>query len=874
MGPRSFRPAIATVVLAAVLPLHAQTTFQVNSTGDGHLTSTRGETACETVFGNGVCTLRAAIEIVNRRNTGLDRITFHVGTAAITLNSALPDLSTPVTITGPGAAIVTVQRNLSYTSPMSTPQFRIFNVTTSGTVSISGLTISNGSTFSQTDYLGGGIQNYNAGIINLTDCVLTANQAHRYFDNSGNVGPYGLGGAIANRAGGTINITTSTIGSVPVTGGNATAGNDADYGGGMYNSGSGTISIIDSNTSLGNSGVLSGGAIYNDGIVNLAGTTVENNHAPSGGGIYNNATLTVANCTFEHNESSEDGGGIYNTSTASVNISNSTFYLNFTNGVSCCQSACGGAIFNANALSVFGSTFTLNNVGGDGSRIGGGAIFNDTGATAAIRSSIFSGNRIVTGTQGVVGGNNLYGSFTSRGFNIIESTDNNTGFTDRTDLTLTDPMFELDSSNEPYLKANGGPTDTIALLCGSPAIDQGSSTLTSLSGNIDATTTSITVADASMIPSAVGFTIQIGTENMVVTSKSANTLTVTRGANGTTAASHAFKVSVRSAFDQRGGSPHARIFDDVTVGNAFDGSDVGSYELEGPCGGLTCNQAVFSEDFDNVTAPALPSGWRSEDLDVPAQQWTTSSTTPEIPPNDAFVADPAFEIDSRLYSPVITVPSSNARLTFRNNYSLYYTGRPYDNSDGGVLEISINGGAYLDIVDAGGSFMSGGYNGTTGVNNPVFNCCHDFDSNGGRAVWTGNTNGYVTTVVNLPSSAAGQSVQFRWRMGAVNPSPNQTKTPGQGWRIDTINLLGCTPSVPLHIISITPNGSNIAVTFQATQRGTYRLERKLSLTDASWQSISAVTDLTAASTGPAQITDTTGPMSLGKAFYRVRLLFP
>src|SRR5207245_11260080 len=90
---------------------------------------------------------------------------------------------------------------------------------------------------------------------------------------------------------------------------------------------------------------------------------------------------------------------------------------------------------NANALSVFDSTVTLNHVGGYGSRIGGGGIFNESGATAAIKGSIFSDNYIETGAQTVVGGDDLYGSFTSRGFNLIGSTDGNTGFTARTDLT-------------------------------------------------------------------------------------------------------------------------------------------------------------------------------------------------------------------------------------------------------------------------------------------------------------------------------------------------------------------------------------------------------------------------------------------------------
>src|SRR5207248_434239 len=208
----------------------------------------------------------------------------------------------------------------------------------------------------------------------------------------------------------------------------------------------------------------------------------------------------------------------------------------------------------------------------------------------------------------------------------------------------------------------------------------------------------------------------------------------------------------------------------------------------------------------------------------------------------------------------------NARLTFRNSYSLY-TVRNYAATDAGTLEISINGGSFKDILEAGGSFIAGGYSAIATTDNPIAKD-RQLDSSGGFRCWSGNTNGYVTTIVELPSSAAGQSVRFRWRMGAVNPPPTQTKMVGQGWRVDTISLVGCTPSPnTLRIISITPSGSNIDGTFEATQGGTYRLERTLSLSPPSWQSIAGVNDLMAASTGPAQITDTTGPINLGKAFY-------
>ncbi|MER3632600.1 MAG: hypothetical protein C4325_10920, partial [Blastocatellia bacterium] len=66
-----------------------------------------------------------------------------------------------------------------------------------------------------------------------------------------------------------------------------------------------------------------------------------------------------------------------------------------------------------------------------------------------------------------------------------------------------------------------------------------------------------------------------------------------------------------------------------------------------------------------------------------------------------------------------------------------------------MLEISVNGGAFQDILSAGGSFITNGYNSMlgAGTNNPIAN----------RNAWTGNSLGYLTTTARLPASAAGQS---------------------------------------------------------------------------------------------------------------------
>ena len=86
----------------------------------------------------------------------------------------------------------------------------------------------------------------------------------------------------------------------------------------------------------------------------------------------------------------------------------------------------------------------------------------------------------------------------------------------------------------------------------------------------------------------------------------------------------------------------------------------------------------------------------------------------DTPPNAAFVDNPQVVSDKRLDSPSIPISTSAAQLTFRNNY---YTETTFD---GGVLEISIGGGAFQDIRAAGGTLVVGTYSGTlqTGLGNP------------------------------------------------------------------------------------------------------------------------------------------------------------
>jgi hypothetical protein len=164
----------------------------------------------------------------------------------------------------------------------------------------------------------------------------------------------------------------------------------------------------------------------------------------------------------------------------------------------------------------------------------------------------------------------------------------------------------------------------------------------------------------------------------------------------------------------------------------------------------------FTESFDGSTSPALPPNWTSSVVGA-GDLWVSRSAGADTEPNSAFGRDAEDIADATIDSPAIAITSAAARLTFRNRWSF---DDPTDCYDAGVLEIKIGAGAFADILTAGGSFLSGGYTGTVDINwgNPL----------GGRAAWCSVSPGYpgyVTTDVKLPAAAAGQTIQFRWRLG-------------------------------------------------------------------------------------------------------------
>jgi hypothetical protein len=229
--------------------------------------------------GTGVATdvgsLPWAIVQVNNSTDASNTITFAQTVTTVDLTQALDSINKNVSITGPGAATLTVARD----SGPTIPNFTIFTINFGKTVSISDLSITNGSAGAG----GGGVDN--SGTLTLTNVYLISNHA-----------PSGLGGGVYNETSATLNLAGGRL-----------YFNDAQNGGGLYNSGTANFS-------------------YNVSIY-------QNTATGFGGGVSNSGTLTITDDTEIYNNAASWGGGIKNDGSLSMSGGGSTGTLLLTTGV-------------------------------------------------------------------------------------------------------------------------------------------------------------------------------------------------------------------------------------------------------------------------------------------------------------------------------------------------------------------------------------------------------------------------------------------------------------------------------------------------------------------------------------------------------------
>lgn len=172
-------------------------------------------------------------------------------------------------------------------------------------------------------------------------------------------------------------------------------------------------------------------------------------------------------------------------------------------------------------------------------------------------------------------------------------------------------------------------------------------------------------------------------------------------------------------------------------------------------------RVAYSENFDRARRPALPAGWTSSATGA-QQLWSTSGARNQSAPNSLFSPAPNQVGLNEVTSPSIAITSPNAKVSFRNWYELETTFLRNRLYDGSVMEIKIGSGNWQDILTAGGSFETGGYDGT------IDSCC--LNPLGGRQGWSGRSginqvSEFITTSAKLPPAASGQNIALRWRIG-------------------------------------------------------------------------------------------------------------
>jgi parallel beta-helix repeat protein len=261
---------------------------------------------------------------------------------------------------------------------------------------------------------GGGIK----GLATLTNCTLSGNTAS------------GLGGGIYGGA----TLTNCTL-----------SGNSASSGGGIYG-----LATLTNCTLSGNSAGF-GGGICTDAYhaATLTNCTLSGNSASLGGGIKGTARLT--NCTLSGNSASR-GGGIFSDAYLAARLTNCTMSGN-TAGI-------GGAIYNYDR----GGTLALTNctLSGNAASVSGGGIFNILYGTMTLNNTIVANSPT---------GGDVYNDGTVSGsHNLIGTAVTGSGANALTGTIVADPLLGP-------LQDNGGPTLTMALLAGSPALDAGDNTV-------------------------------------------------------------------------------------------------------------------------------------------------------------------------------------------------------------------------------------------------------------------------------------------------------------------------------------------------------------------------------------------------------------
>lgn len=449
-------------------------------------------------------------------------VTFQSGlSGTINLNLGLGSLNInkSLTISGPGASAITVSGQ---------NQLRVFTLT-GGPVTISGLTISNGNNVG----LGGaGISDTGLVVypysLTIQNCTLSNNSGGALavdgisavslsvqnctFTSNSNGPALGVADfgtlsvqncSFTNNSGGAMSIgriNTVTVANSTFTGNSV--GGIGGNGGALFCS-SGTVSVqsctFSGNSATGPDG--NGGAIYSTATLALQDSTLNGNTASGGGGGVcaggGQLTLSIQRCSITNNQGNS-GGGIWATTQEGVTVNASTISGNTAKSF-------GGGLYLAGITPTLTDCTIYNNrlttPGGSGIFGGAGIFFNCVSPSTLVNCTItgntdnstFGGGGLCTGgtplfgqspvtlRNCIVAGNttNSAGGQADIYGNIVTAVNNLIGNGTGTNVTNNTNGNQVGTAGTPLnpklgvFQNNGGPTKTLALLAGSPAIDAG-----------------------------------------------------------------------------------------------------------------------------------------------------------------------------------------------------------------------------------------------------------------------------------------------------------------------------------------------------------------------------------------------------------------
>ena len=262
---------------------------------------------------------------------------------------------------------------------------------------------------------------------------------------------------------------TAILSGLTITGGGILPGTP---GSGMFNQGTATLTDC---TISGNSAYKGGGVLnYGPAMLSLTDCTISGNtSADGGGGLFNGggkATATITGCTFSGNSAVYSGAGLYDGDGGGLDNAATAMLTDCTiSGNSAGRTNPGeqygnaGGLYNIGMATITGCTISGNSAGNTG-----GGLSNGSGATVTVTDTIVAGNSLDDGDASDIG--QAYGAGVTGTYDLI-GTGGSGGIVGGNDGDIV--LTSLDGLDLAPLANYGGPTQTMALLPGSPAIGAG-----------------------------------------------------------------------------------------------------------------------------------------------------------------------------------------------------------------------------------------------------------------------------------------------------------------------------------------------------------------------------------------------------------------